>query len=131
MNGVNGVASLKATDADLINATQIRAWAEQTAAPFIAAGYTNPGQVSMVAQADEPSWSWDAAVPPVHTSPLVRAMWEQYLKMQGLVPADLGQSTWDAVYPIGRHDARFQTECPTRWVLFWIHDIPGLKPARG
>jgi hypothetical protein len=62
----------------------------------------------MIAQADEPSWSWDSSVPPVQTSPRVRGMWQRYLKMQGLSPSDLGihsSSSWDSVIPIGRYEA--------------------------
>ena len=93
-----------ATDADLINASEISRWAEATAAPFLKAGYTHPGQVSMLAQADEPGWSWDGSIPPVQSSPIVRGMWHRYLQLQGLSPADLGQATWDAVTPVGRYD---------------------------
>ena len=92
-----------ATDADLINASQIREWANQSAAPYLQAGYK--GQVSMLAQADEPSWSWDASVPPVQTSSIVRGMWQEYLKKQGLTPAELGHASWDHVLPIGRYAA--------------------------
>ena len=90
-----------AKDADLINGSQIRQWAESTAAPYLQAGYR--GKVSMLAQADEPAWSWDASVPPVQTSPRVRGMWEQYLMKQGLTPAAFGHSQFPP--PIGRYAA--------------------------
>ena len=119
-----------ATDSDLINATQIRKWAEATAAPFLEAGYTDAGQVSMLAQADEPSWSWDASIPPVRTSPRAQAMWQEYLEGQNLAPSDLGHATWGTVVPIGRYEAgsgrgiasvNASTACPIelRRLYYW------------
>ena len=94
----------QSSDVDLINDTQVHRWATEFAAPFLNAGY-QPGQISMVAQSDEPSWTWDMSVPPVSTSPRVRAMWQGYLKMQGMKPADFGHSDWNDVVPVGRMSA--------------------------
>lgn len=94
----------QSTNLELVNDTQIHQWASDFAAPYLKAGY-QPGQVSMVAQSDEPSWTWDASVPPVSTSSRVRAMWHGYLQNQGLDPSDIGQSDWNDVVPIGRMEA--------------------------
>lgn len=93
-----------ATDADLVNDTEIAEWASSFAAGFAAAGYS-PEEITGVAQADEPSWTWDSSVPPVDTSPRVRDMWVHYLRSQGLAPEDIGHTEWGDVLPIGREAA--------------------------
>jgi hypothetical protein len=91
------------TDADLANASRIQDWATTLAASWRAAGFKK-GSVGFGAMHDEPGWSWK--MPPVNTSTVVRARWEQYLQVRNLTPAELGAADWSSVTLLGREDAR-------------------------
>lgn len=98
--------SINATDADLINDTDIDRFMQRQVAGFMASASTGAKpHFVLTAEQDEPGWSWPIAHPPVTTSSRVRARWHSFLASQGLRPSDLGASSWAAVKPLGRTGA--------------------------
>jgi hypothetical protein len=85
--------TVNATDADLINDTDIDSFLHGQVAGFTQGG--GAPHFVLTGEQDEPGWFWPVAVPPVATSPRVRARWQRYLMDRGLTPA-------------GKHD-RWQT----------------------
>jgi hypothetical protein len=72
-------------------------------APYLAAGFAR-ADVTLGAMIDEPRAGTMAPLPPVGNAsfPLLNARWGDFLRAQGLRPADLGASAWAGVRPLGR-----------------------------
>eukprot|EP00039_Didymoeca_costata_P030606 m.30479 g.30479 ORF g.30479 m.30479 type:complete len:944 (+) comp8204_c0_seq3:119-2950(+) len=92
--------TVNATDADIVNDTDIKNYAKF----WIPTPLSKQGDMAVVAMADEPGWKAPLQIP-VQTSSVIRKRWQTYLQRQQLTPSDLGASTWDEVLPIGRGDA--------------------------
>jgi hypothetical protein len=105
---------VNSTDAELVNGTDIAAFARLRWAPYLAAGYNGSTLSGPSSGPDEPSWSWPAAMPPVRSSSIVRARWIKYLQSRpglsnesggAVQPSAFGYKAWDDVMPLGRADA--------------------------
>ena len=98
--------TINATDAELVNRTDLRRQAQaafpcQTNASSAACHSSltqDPLKVVMSAMADEPGWGAPISIP-VATSSVVRQRWQHYLQAQGLTPKDFGETTWQSVLP--------------------------------
>ena len=77
--------TVNATDADLINDTDIDNFLRGQVAGFTQGG--GAPHFVLTGEQDEPGWFWPVAAPPVATSPRVRARWQRYLMDRGLTPA--------------------------------------------
>ena len=92
----------------------LKSWAAAQAKPYLDAGY-QPTDVAAFAMSDEPGWYYPAAYKQLD-NPAARARFIDYLKAQGLTPADVGAASWDDVKPIGRSAAK---DLPSRRLFYW------------
>ena len=90
---------LNATDAGLVNASDIAAAANATFGGIT----VKPGAIVASALADEPGWVMDQLWVPTDTSAVVQQRWVSYLQAQGMTPALLGAASWAAVQPYRTH----------------------------
>jgi hypothetical protein len=90
-------------------------WAEDQAKPYKEAGYS-PEDMAIFALSDEPGWYYPQALKELQAQPTAMARFRDYLKAQGLTPADLGAKNWDDVRPAGRSQA---TDLPHRRLFYW------------
>jgi hypothetical protein len=93
----------------------ITAWAEDQAKPYRDAGYTGT-DMALFAMSDEPGWYYPKQLQELAQSPAGLARFRDYLKAQGLQPADVGAKGWDEVLPVGRSRA---TDLPARRLFYW------------
>lgn len=107
--------TVNATDADLINDTDIDRFYRGQVESFVGDG-ASPHFV-LSGEQDEPGFFWPVAAPPVQTSNRVRDRWQRYLAGNGLKPADLGAATWDEVLPLGRTGAGAGTNASSALTL--------------
>jgi hypothetical protein len=93
----------------------IEKWAHERIDPFLKAGF-KPEEIAAYALSDEPGWYfplWFRALPESSTG---MQRFQDYLRAQGLAPADLGAADWEAVRPIGRSRA---VDLPSRRLFYW------------
>ena len=88
-----------ATDAGLVNQTDIF---RAVSATFGSSGIKT-GSIVASAMADEPGWILDKLWVPTDTSQIVKRRWINYLRTQGMTPADFGASKWSAIEPYRTH----------------------------
>jgi len=100
-------------------AAALTAWAEQQAAPYIAAGVQPQGVVTF-ALSDEPGFYWPSIAPNMSVY-VMAAAWLAYLKAQRLTPADFGQTSWAAVRPSSGRAAGGTASSPltARKLYYW------------
>jgi hypothetical protein len=93
----------------------VAAWAEAQAKPYRDAGYAGE-DMALFAMSDEPGWYYPKQLDVLAQSPAGLARFRDYLKGQGLRPADVGARDWDDVLPVGRSKA---TDLPSRRLFYW------------
>ncbi|MCA1703779.1 MAG: hypothetical protein LC808_11160, partial [Actinobacteria bacterium] len=91
-------------------------WANRIASDLRAAGFT-PGQVKLFGIRDEPNWSYESTFDALRSSPTALERFRGYLDDQDLTPADLGESSWSEVYPLGRRVSGGNVE--QRRLFYW------------
>lgn len=89
-------------------------WAKKQAKAYTDAGW-DVKDVAAFAMSDEPGWYYPATLK-LADDPAVLARFREYLKAQGLKPADLGAESWDAVRPVGRTAAK---DLPSKRLFYW------------
>lgn len=94
---------------------QIDTWAKAQAKTYTDSGYA-PTDVAVFAMSDEPAFYYPENLRNVAAQPEALAAFRQYLKDQGLQPADLGAATWDTVLPLGRSGA---VDLPSSRLFYW------------
>jgi len=90
-------------------------WAKGLVTPLTNAGFA-PTDLALMAMADEPGWYYPSCFVPVTNNPVALSRFRDYLKNQGLSPADLGARTWEAVWPKGHSQA---LDLPSRRLFYW------------
>jgi hypothetical protein len=101
-----------------ITAASIPAWADQQAAPYKKAGYKE-GDPALFAMSDEPGWYYPSILKSLMDKPEALMRFREYIKSQGLTPADAGTSDWANVIPIGRSEGASPEAPLTRRRLFY------------
>lgn len=79
----------------------IQEWADKEAKAYLDAGYARE-DMAIFAMSDEPGWYYPSMFRPLAENPAAMARFRDYLKAQGLQPADVGANDWAAVLPLGR-----------------------------
>ena len=98
-----------------VTPASIADWARQQAAPYLKAGYAATDMAAF-AMSDEPGWYFPAMLRTLEKSPAGLARFRDYVKAQGLTPADVGVAAWDELLPLGRSGAR---DLPTKRRFYW------------
>lgn len=109
-----------------VTAESIRKWAQDQAKPFAAAGY-RPEDMALYAVSDEPGWYFPSVYKPLQENPVALQRFRDYVKAQGLAPADVGCAAWEDVNPIGRSAA---TDLPRRRLFYWSTRFVAWDSAR-
>lgn len=104
----------------------LKDWAVQQAQPYRQAGYA-PEDMAIFALSDEPGWYYPRALRELQAQPTAMARFREYLKSQGLSPADVGAASWDDVQPIGRSQA---TDPVRRRLFYWTMRFFSYDSAR-
>ena len=103
-------------NAPAVKPGDLEAWAQQQAKPFLDAGY-KPEDVAKFAMSDEPNFTYPSSFKFLMDSPEGMKRFHEYLKAQGLQPADVGATGWDKVLPAGRTKAN--GDLPSRRLFYW------------
>lgn len=93
----------------------IRQWAKKQAEPYLSAGFERK-DMALFTMSDEPGWYFPSMLKPVTDSPRILKRFQEYLRSQGLSPAEVGVPSWDEARPIGRSQAK---DLPTRRLFHW------------
>ena len=93
----------------------IEKWAHERIDPILKAGFT-PDDIAAYALFDEPGWYYPLWLRALPESSNGMQRFRDYLKAQGLTPADLGVADWDQVQPLGRTAA---VDLPSRRLFYW------------
>jgi hypothetical protein len=109
-----------------ITPDSIQAWANQLADSYRKAGF-EPTDMALFAMSDEPGWYYPAMLKTVREQPQALAKFRDYLRKQGLQPADVGAQSWEDVVPIGRSQAR---DLPSRRLFYWSARFYSWESAR-
>jgi hypothetical protein len=86
----------------------------------LAASYTNAGfareDMALFCLSDEPGWYYPGQTQTLTNSPAGLARFREYLKAQGLKPADVGAKAWEEVKPLGRSGAK---DLASKRLFYW------------
>jgi hypothetical protein len=108
----------------------VEEWAQKEAKAYLDGAYARE-DMAIFAMSDEPGWYFPSMFKPLVSNPAALARFRDYLKSQGLRPADLGPSRWDDVMPIGRssvlgprtpdteHRTPAASDLPARRLFYW------------
>ncbi len=105
---------------------RIREWARQLAGRPLAAGFARR-DTALFAIADEPAWGYPKRFRIIAETPAVLERFREYLRAQGLSPADVGAARWEDVFPIGRSQVK---DRPSRRLFYWSVRFPSWDSAR-
>jgi hypothetical protein len=93
----------------------ITQWAADQAKAYLEAGYARE-DMAIFAMSDEPGWYYPAMFRSLTDSPAALARFRDYLRQQGLQPAEVGARTWEEVLPLGRSRAE---DLPSKRLFYW------------
>ena len=93
----------------------IEKWAQARIAPYLNAGF-KPEDMAMYFISDEPGWTYPMMFKTLSESPEGLQHFHDYLKAQGLTPADVGAASWEQALPLGRSKA---VDLPSRRLFYW------------
>lgn len=93
----------------------IEKWAHERIAPILKAGFT-ADDIAAYALSDEPGWYFPLWIRALPESSNGMERFREYLKAQGLTPAELGVADWDQVKPLGRTAA---VDLASRRLFYW------------
>jgi hypothetical protein len=90
-------------------------WVNKIVAPLTNAGFATT-DLALMTLADEPGWYYPSCFIALTNNPVALSRFRDYLKNQGLSPADLGARTWADVWPKGHSQA---LDLPSRRLFYW------------
>lgn len=104
----------------------IRQWAQEQAKPYRDAGYA-PGEMAVFAMSDEPGWYYPKIIADLARDTEGLERFRQYLRDQGMRPAELGASQWEQVQPSSDRRA---DEITAKRLFYWTMRFCSYDSAR-